>query len=1114
MMTDKDYMFHADLANLDGDVQHLIQLEEERQSRRIILIPSESMAPAAVREALGSVFSHIYAEGYPPLRMTRDDETLLLDYGHQLAYYRRYADRRFYKGADYVNFAETLAQRRAAACFANDRVGADQIYVNVQALSGAAANNSIYEAFVQPGDTVMGMNLMHGGHLTHGSQFNRSGKRYHIVSYNVDPKTERLDYDAILQLALEHRPKMIIAGYTSYPWAPDWAKFREIADAVGAVLMADIAHTAGMAIAGVYPSPVGIADVTVFTTHKTLCGPRAAVILTTDEERAAKVDNAVFPGEQGGPHVNKFVALAVAFKLAQSPQFKALQRQIVANASALAASLQKRGLRLAYGGTDTHLLLADLRSVKSPTGNPLRGEVAARLLEICGIVVNKNTIPGDEVTALASGIRLGTPWVTQRGMREPEMDQIADLIYRVVSDIRPFAYAGLGGELPRGKATLPLLKQVSWEVDELAARFDPQPRQRSAYPHYPLLSVGEGETSWTESDEKAVASALEDASLLGSGESVALLVRGLRVAAFLQETGTANIAALQGGHAAQTVILDADGRVIDDIIVVRLAQNARGEDRYCVIANAPNAPRVKDWFRALSDGYVVFDNEDIFRKVQGPVVVEDIPAGSAGFLARRKPSVLPPRDESAPRLSGLALYEAGHQSLFDLSKPYFVGQASLAPSAPVDALPEFAWQPKEGGLMRTPLYDEHKKRTRKLIPFAGWEMPVWYTSVGEEHAAVRKAAGLFDVAHMGVLDVTGPHAVSFLDAVSSNYARWLDPGQSQYAYLFDPDGNVIDDIMIYCLRRDRYMVVVNAANADKDWAWLNAVNEGKVSIDGKRPYVKVEAPAVLRDLKDPRWGTDCRVDLALQGPASLAILQTLAQDSRKAAELTRIRRTDLLETELAGMPIVVSRTGYTGEPMGFELFVHPESAVRLWNLLLERGEPFGIRPAGLAARDSTRIEAGLPLYGHELAGDYNVSPEEAGFAAYVKVHKPFFVGREAIMARGEASHLSIARFRVNSSTARAFRGHEPVVNRRGQYIGRVTSCTLVEDAQVGMALVDKRYAQPGTEIAIYPTASAKTDKPVAFGDMTKGDQTLLPEWCTVLPRFRGAEASVPATAGE
>ncbi|MFB0546328.1 MAG: serine hydroxymethyltransferase, partial [Anaerolineae bacterium] len=410
-----DFCFGVDIANIDPDIDYIIDLEEERQTRKLIMIPSESIAPKAVRQALSSVFNNVYAEGYPPLRMTRDEEKLLLDFDHQLVYYRRYADRRFYKGVDYVHFIETMAQRRVAQCFANERVSADQIYVNVQPLSGAAANLAVYEAFLQPGDTLMGMDLFQGGHLTHGSEFNISGKRYKVASYGVSRATERLDYDAIMKLALEHRPKIIVAGYTSYPWAPDWEKFREIADAVGALLMADIAHTAGMTIAGVYPNPVGIADVITFTTHKTICGPRGAVIMTTDEDKAELIDAAVFPGEQGGPHTNKFAAIAVAFKIAQTECFRDLQRRIVENAKQLADALQKQGIKLAYGGTDTHLLRIDLRGIKTKTGFPLYGEIAVRLLDLCGIVANKNTIPGDELTALGSGVRLGTPWITQRG---------------------------------------------------------------------------------------------------------------------------------------------------------------------------------------------------------------------------------------------------------------------------------------------------------------------------------------------------------------------------------------------------------------------------------------------------------------------------------------------------------------------------------------------------------------------------------------------------------------------------------------------------------------------------------------------------------------------------
>ncbi|HDN80634.1 MAG TPA: hypothetical protein ENG33_09255, partial [Chloroflexi bacterium] len=244
------HILENELAAIDPDISHIIRYEEEKQARKIILIPSESFAPQAVREALGSVFNNVYAEGYPPLRMTRDEEELVLDFSHQLAYYRRYADRRFYKGVEYVHFLETLAQRRVAKCFANERVPAEHIYVNVQPLSGAAANLAVYDALLEPGDTIMGMDLFQGGHLTHGSELNISGRRYKVVSYGVDPVTERLNYDKIMELAQEYRPRLIIAGYTSYSWAPDWEKFREIADAVGAYLMADIAHTAGLVVAG------------------------------------------------------------------------------------------------------------------------------------------------------------------------------------------------------------------------------------------------------------------------------------------------------------------------------------------------------------------------------------------------------------------------------------------------------------------------------------------------------------------------------------------------------------------------------------------------------------------------------------------------------------------------------------------------------------------------------------------------------------------------------------------------------------------------------------------------------------------------------------------------
>ncbi|MCK5827842.1 serine hydroxymethyltransferase, partial [Candidatus Bipolaricaulota bacterium] len=381
---------HSDqrIIDIDSQTAALIAAEEHRQREKIILIPSESLTPKPVREALGSVFTSVYAEGYPRKAMMAASPDALADLDVQMASYRRYADRRFYKGTELADVVEALAGRRAAECFATDEYPSERIFANVQPLSGAAANLAVYDAFVDPGDTVMGMALTEGGHLTHGSEFNITGKRYNIVSYSVNPSTGKLDYEAMRDLALKHRPKMIIGGFTSYPWQPDWQAFREIADSVGAILLADVAHTAGLIVGGQYPNPIGIADVINFTTHKTLCGPRGAVILTTDPKLAAAVDSAIFPGQQGGPHVNKFAALAVTLKLAQQPEYQDLQRRIVENAGFLASSLEAEGLTLAYGGTDTHLLLVDLRPLESETGFVMMGEIASRILDLAGIVCN------------------------------------------------------------------------------------------------------------------------------------------------------------------------------------------------------------------------------------------------------------------------------------------------------------------------------------------------------------------------------------------------------------------------------------------------------------------------------------------------------------------------------------------------------------------------------------------------------------------------------------------------------------------------------------------------------------------------------------------------------
>ena len=1180
-----DAFLGVGLDQVDPETDLIIGFEEERQARKLIMIPSESMAPRAVRQALGSVFNNIYAEGYPPLRMTRDEESMLLDIPHQLAYYRRYADRRFYKGVDYVHFVETLAQRRCADCFANERLSTGDIYVNVQPLSGAAANLAVYDAVVDVGDVVMGMDLYQGGHLTHGSEFNFSGKRYHVVSYGVSKRTGMLDYDEIRDLAREHRPKMIIAGYTSYPWAPDWEAFAGIAREVGAVLLADISHPAGMVIAGAFPSPVGIADVITFTTHKTLCGPRGAVIMTTDEEMANKIDMAVFPGEQGGPHTQKFAAMAVAFKIAQTKPFERLQWKIKENAAALAQGLQNRDLKLAYGGTDSHFCMLDLNGIKSESGFPLRGEPAVRILDMVGIVANKNTIPGDEITALAMGIRLGTPWLTQRGFGPVEMDEVARLIHKTVTNVRPFSYIGLAGELPRGKIDLDVLEEIKHEVAALAAEGIAETEDKgSEYPHYykllntapcsyPGLQPAKGPGLEAEMEATRTAAVLFDLSDCGL-----LLVMGERAAASLQQVLTSDLSALAPGDCQFSFLLNEDAQVIDDVSILHLEPSGEftpGEprhDRYLIRTNPENHERVKAWLRALGDGYTLFDQHDVFRKVEGPVIVEDlrqveeshctvalalrgpkaaqilaiagqlpgyhfrhsdgrielalptdqvqdvydrlvqagaVPGSPQARRALRAEAGLPDYGQvqgynpDSGRPSGLDLYNAGHQDRFELRKPYFVGRHNLDPMRLRPELPEFHWEePKDVPLQRTPLYHWHKAHTRKVIPFAGWEMPVWYTGVLDEHNAVRKAAGLFDVAHMGVFEISGPHATEFLDLVCSNYVRWFAPGESFYSYFLDPGGRVIDDLMVYRRRQDLFLMVVNAANADKDWAWLNAVNDGQVLIDRERPDLRVLRPATLRNLKDDASGDAMRVDLALQGPASLDVLQSLAGDSRLQDRLARVPKTGLIECELAGFDLVIARTGYTGEEFGYELFVHPERAVAFWETVLEAGEPLGLRPCGLAARDSTRTEAGLPLYGHELAGPFDISPTGAGFGSYVKLHKPYFIGRTAHMEGEETRSMEIARFRMNERGVRMPKTGDPVVNRRGRAIGWVTSAAVDVDGRIlGLAYVESRYHREGDEIDIFSLPTRPVVERDNKADLEPGDKVQLPDTATILLRF-------------
>ncbi len=1068
--------FNSPLSSLDPAVFGLIEHEAERQGRKLILIPSESQAPAAVREALGSVFQNIYAEGYPDPNIHGATQRAILDYEVQLAHYRRFSDRRYYKGVEYVDILEPLARRRAAEAFATDDVPPEEIWANVQPLSGSPANSAIYAALVPPGSTVMGMDLLHGGHLTHGSPANRSGKLYDIVSYGIDLKTEKLDYDAIEELARRTEPKMIIAGYTSYPWMPDWARFRQIADAVDAYLLADISHIAGMVAARVAPSPVGHAHVISFTTHKTLYGPRGACILTTEKKLAQRIDAAVFPGEQGGPHCNAMAGMAVAFELARSPEFVQLQRQVVENARHLATELEGYGLRIPYGGTDTHMLLVDCKSVRSgfgvspdgKSGTPLMGDPAARILDLAGIVLNRNTIPGDRGARNPSGIRLGTPWITQRGFRAPEIERLAELIARVLEATEPYAYAGRYGPVYRARLDFDLLEQAKRDVVDLACSADLERDYcPSGYPHHYFMYKPTKDPG---------------------GDWDIIEIEGTHARGFCNVAMTNDVYALEAGQSQPTWILEPDGQPMSGGV---LKQPGEETTRFQLLIPKSAEARVAHWFRALSDGYVRVDGDDIFAKVPGPVVV------------RRLPHVLAEEWESRPPLGKDFDDEAVGWAFH---KPYWIGQRARA-DAPggLEPMPTFTWEePADPPLRRTTLHDAHRRSGARVAPFAGWEMPIRYTSVQEEHLAVRQAAGLFDVSHMGLFEFSGESVHLFVNTITSNDVSLVDVSSSQYSFLMDQDGQVLDDVWIYRLEENRYWMVVNAANNDKDWAWVNAVREGRVMIDPERPWSRAlgTETVVIRDMRDSAQGSDMRAQLALQGPRSRDVLLAMLDPGDPLQEtLLDMKRSEILHGRLAGYDLYLARTGYTGEPMAFEIFVHPAAAPALWHALLEAGEPFGLQPVGLAARDSLRTEAGLPLYGHELAGPLDLNPADASFDPYVKLYKPFFVGKAAYMAHELTRQARLVRFRFDEEHARMPRQGDVVVSRKGRVVGAVTSCSIDSDGWLtGLAYVQKRYTKRGTRLGVFQVDNRSwASKPLS--SLKAGDRVQLHDNFTVIGRF-------------
>jgi len=1019
--------------------------EARRQWRNLILIPSESICLPEARAVLASTFTHVYAEGRPDIPLCHDPRGCASQAETLHAWRRRLADGRYYKGCGEADVIELLATRFIAEAWSalKGSPPAQDIAVVVQALSGAAANLAVQTALLEHGDTIMGLDLAHGGHLTHGSEFNFSGKTYRAVSYGVDPTTRRIDYAEVRRLAHEHRPRLIIGGASSYPHDFDWAELRSIADEVGAYLLADVAHLAGMIVAGLLENPLPHAHVVTHTTHKTILGPRGAVILTADRELGQAFGQAVFPGLQGGPHVQSMAAIGRAFEAINHDRetFVAIQKAILENTAHFADCLKYEGFALEYGGTSTHMLLVDLKLLAVPGDPevPLDGEIASRLLELAGIVVNKNVLPGDQTGGKASGIRMGMPWLTQRGVTKEQIKELASIIRQLLSQVHTCSvWVPPGERRCRGRIDPRVLEEARERVKGIvdALPYPPGP---------PAATTVIVETPRTVAGRRA------------------LVLRGEKVALALEALLTCRVTGREDDSLPiHGLLLRSDGSLIDDVVARPLHPENR-EERWLLLVNQGRAEAVQDWLSGLSDGYLLFDPEDLQAKIDGPMLIENAPDALIHGQVRGGTEGL----EALEVSDGLDAYRK-HRELFDLTKPYFVGQQALLKG--LDArekpcpLPSYERTLPRLGVRRTVLNPVHRELGAKMTEFAGWEMPLEYPAgFFAEHRAVRTAAGLFDVSHMSTFEVAGPDALHFLEGALANCVSRLDPGEAQYTCILDPNGVALDDLFLYRIERDRFFIVSNAANAERVLDWLGELQSGSHLIDRENPAARLANRVTLRDLRDA--GADALVGLALQGPASRRLLAGLCGGPREAALVMRLGLHHMTQVTLAGVTARVARTGYTGEKYGYELYVHPDRARQVWEAILEAGESAGVLPAGLAARDSTRIEAGLPLFGHELEGEGGLSPTEAGYGFIVRLHVPFFVGRRPYVARARRSRRHLLRLR--GAGRRSVRPGHVIVDEEDRQVGVVSSFSFLtaEFDFAALAWVEESFdPHPGKDV--------------------------------------------------
>ncbi|MBL8163364.1 MAG: hypothetical protein JNJ61_15360, partial [Anaerolineae bacterium] len=550
-----------------------------------------------------------------------------------------------------------------------------------------------------------------------------------------------------------------------------------------------------------------------------------------------------------------------------------------------------------------------------------------------------------------------------------------------------------------------------------------------------------------------------------------LAISGEPAQDFLNTALTSDVPALKQGEQQATWLLEANGQPMSRAILEHT-------DAEYLLHVEQNAERAAAWLRALSDGFALFDATDPYAKVPGPVDVRALGATDSARLSANLKGAWPAG-------TGYAV------------KPYFIGINGAQYAGPqFPALPGFSWQePASQGLLKTTVNALHREMGAKMVEFAGYDMPVWYSSVTEEHNAVRTGAGVFDVTHMGVLSVDGPGAAAFLDIVTTNEVSKLALGESHYTYLLDAEGIPLDDLMIYRVADESYMMVVNASNNDKVWSYLQAAWRGQIELGGGKRLADQSDRCTLRDLR--QGGAERRVDVALQGPKSKDILLGLGGSDADKAKVNKLPWAGVTHVQLGGYDLIVSRTGYTGERTAFELFVHPERAAELFRELVLHGAT----PCGLAARDSLRTEAGLPLYGHELAGPLNMNPADAGFPTYVKLWKPFFVGKAAYLAHEQTREAQVVRFRLENKGTRPPHQGDPVLDKKGRVVGTVTSCSVdSEGYQSGQAYVLESAGEEGTSVSIFAGA-ARSKAPKSPGELALGDKLPLPEPAIILSRF-------------